>query len=402
MNRIIHRLVARGVARAIAPALRYAARLEEVDRLPEDDGLLKALLEGEAAGEGPVHYLLNGHFNHDTDLVTRLKGLHARMARGDRVVAVCYGTLLRGVAARFGLTVVAASRENTVTRYDVADIARLAGFEMVLLRRPRVLGFCVAWVVYLRPVKPDPMPPSVSVIVPARNEAGNIPRLFDEMPRFPGPTEIILVEGHSTDGTADAIRGEMERRQPLPGTTWHALTQPGSGKDDAVCHGLRHATGELCVILDADLTVPPAMLLRFYETCRDGLADFVNGSRLLYPVAGEEMRFFNRVGNVLFVHLLSRVLGMRVTDALCGTKLFRRDDWLRMRRWRERFGSGDPFGDFDLLFACADLAIGCVNLPVQYATRTYGSTNIHRFRSGWSLLRMTLRGVVWFRLKGPA
>lgn len=396
----LHSLVTGAVARAVQPALRFAGRLEEPARLPDDDGLLYRMLEGVPACEGgPTHYLLNGNFNHELDIVARLRELRRRMKRNDRVVAVCYATFFRVVAARMGLTVAVKSRENTLTRHDVADLAKLSGFEAVMLRRARVLGYSVAWVVYLRPVKPDRRPPSLSVIVPARNEAGNIHRVFDEMPPFPCPTEVLFVEGNSSDDTAAVIQNLIAERTPPKGVTYRFLQQPGKGKNDAVIHAVNQAIGEVCVILDADLTVPPERLPDFYHTYRRGLADFVNGSRLLYPIEGDEMRLINRFGNVFFAKFLSLVLRIRLTDSLCGTKLFRRDDWIRSRRWREVFGDHDPFGDFDLLFSIADMGVGAINLPVHYKMRTYGATNISRFRDGIRLFRMVLRGIVWFHLK---
>jgi len=415
VKRLGHAMVTAAVARVVRPALRYASHLEVVEPLEQDDGLLADLLArggavparaGKPDGEpGPVHYLLNGHLDHDLDIVARLSALHQRMRRGDRVVAVSYATTFRAAAVRLGLTVVAGSRHNALTSHDLAELARLSGFEVVMRWRVAPWGmFSLASVIYLRPIRPEADYPSISVIVPLCNEEGHVQRLFDELPRFPGPAEFLFVEGQSTDDTVAAVRREIAAVPPdppdlpavRPAATWRLLRQPGKGKNDAVTHGLLHASGEVCVILDADLSVPPALLLEFYTAYLEGVADFVNGSRLLYPIEGGGMRLVNRMGNVLFARLLSWTLHLHVTDALCGTKLFRRDDWRRMCAWREAFGAHDPFGDFDLLFATADLGIGCVNLPVRYRRRTYGHTNIHRFRDGLLLLGMVLRGVEWF------
>ena len=396
----VHRIVTRAVARAICPAARFAGRVEQPARLPQDDGLLFDTVAPEAGyPDGPVHYLLNGNLNHEMDIVSRLRELKGTMRRGDRVVAVCYATLFHVLAARLGLTVVNKSQTNTLTRHDLEDLACLAGFEVVYLRRARILGFSVAWVVYFRPIIVDPEPPSLSIIVPARNEAGNIHHAFERIPDFPAPTEVLFVEGNSQDDTAEVIERCIADTTPPEHVTYRFLKQPGKGKNDAVIHALENATGEVCVILDADLTVPPEKLPDFYNAYAKGEADFVNGSRLLYPIEGNEMRLVNRFGNVFFAKFLSLVLRIRITDSLCGTKLFRKDDWQRTQAWRKAFNSPDPFGDFDLLFANADMAVGNVNLPIHYRLRTYGDTNISRFRDGFVLFRMVLQGIWWFHFK---
>jgi glycosyltransferase involved in cell wall biosynthesis len=174
--------------------------------------------------------------------------------------------------------------------------------------------------------------------------------------------------------------------------------QEGTGKGDAVRLGFRHATGDLLTILDADLTVPPVQLVRFYEAYRRGHGEFVNGSRLVYSAEQGAMRFLNRLGNVFFAKLLSAVISVRVGDSLCGTKLFARHDHARFSAWRRDFGDFDPFGDFELLFPAAILGLAIVDVPVKYGARSYGDTNISRFRHGWMLLKMTIVGFVRVRL----
>ncbi len=176
-----------------------------------------------------------------------------------------------------------------------------------------------------------------------------------------------------------------------------AFQQTGQGKSDAVRLGFQRARGDLMTILDADLTMPPELLHRFYDAWCDGRADFVNGSRLTYPMEGEAMRFLNRLGNLFFARAVSAVLDARLGDTLCGTKLLARVDYERMVRWRSDFGDFDPFGDFELLFPAAVLGLGTVDVPIAYRARTYGSTNILRFRHGLMLLKMTLIGL--FRVR---
>lgn len=228
---------------------------------------------------------------------------------------------------------------------------------------------------------------SVSVIVPARNEAGNVPAIFDRTPEMGRGTELILVEGHSQDGTWEAIQRELAAH---PERRSMALRQTGNGKGDAVRLGFSAASGDVLMILDADLTVPPEDLPRFYAAIRSGRGEFVNGVRLVYPMERQAMRFANLVGNKFFGLAFSWLLGQSVKDTLCGTKVLRRLDYETLAANRSHFGDFDPFGDFDLLFGAARLNLAIVDLPVRYRERTYGTTNIQRWRHGLLLLRMCL------------
>jgi glycosyltransferase involved in cell wall biosynthesis len=271
-------------------------------------------------------------------------------------------------------------------------------------------------VTILRPVIAEPAGnrPSLSIIIPARNERGNIAQALSRLPDFGGAqVEVIFVEGHSTDGTWEEIervvamyaQTEVPHPGPLPEGEGvqrrrvRALRQTGRGKGDAVRLGFAAATCDLLTILDADLTMPPEALQEFYEAYREGRGDFINGDRLSMPMEHGAMRPLNKLGNRFFAWALSHVLETPLGDCLCGTKLFARHDWQRFAAWRDDFGDRDPFGDFDLLFPAAVLALGCVNVPIHYAARTYGTTNIHRFRDGARLLAMTLAG--WWRIKVP-
>jgi hypothetical protein len=234
------------------------------------------------------------------------------------------------------------------------------------------------------PVGPSPAV-SVSVIVPARNEAGNIAGLMERIPRMGSQTEVILVEGNSTDDTADQIRAHIGSRTDL--STLH-LTQPGRGKGDAVRCALDRATGDILVILDADMTVAPEDLPRFVDAMSSGTGEFVNGVRLVYPMQDKAMRFLNLVANRLFAASFSWLLGQPVRDTLCGTKAIWRDDYHSLAAQRSHFGDFDPFGDFDLIFGAARLNLHMVEVPVRYGARTYGETNISRWRHGLMLLEM--------------
>jgi len=238
----------------------------------------------------------------------------------------------------------------------------------------------------IRPV-PGAAAPIVSVIVPARNEAGNIPEVFSRVPEMGAGTEIVFVEGHSSDATFATIRREAAAH---PERRCQALQQTGVGKGDAVRLGYAKASGEVFMILDADLTVPPEDLPRFYEALTSGHGEFVNGVRLVYPLEGEAMRFFNLIANKLFGLAFSWLLGQPVKDTLCGTKVLWKSDYELIAANRAHFGELDPFGDFDLLFGSARLGLKIVDLPIRYRARTYGTTNIQRWRHGVLLLRMVL------------
>jgi SAM-dependent methyltransferase len=232
-----------------------------------------------------------------------------------------------------------------------------------------------------------PEEPVVSVIVPARNESGNISEIFERTPEMGRGTELIFVEGHSQDDTYEAI--ERTRAQ-FPRRPCKVFKQTGQGKGDAVRLGFAQAGGEILMILDADLTVPPETLPRFYEALVSGKGEFVNGVRLIYPMEDQAMRFFNMVGNKFFSLAFTWLLGQPLKDTLCGTKVLWRNDYERIAANRSFFGDFDPFGDFDLLFGAARLNLKIIDLPVRYRERRYGTTNINRWSHGWLLLKMVL------------
>ena len=225
----------------------------------------------------------------------------------------------------------------------------------------------------------------ISIVVPARNEAGNIPKIYDSLPEFSTEFELIFVEGHSEDGTYQVIEQNIAKR---PNIKSKLIKQSTNGKGNAVREGFAQASGDVFMILDSDLTVPPEYLPRFFSAISDGTGDFINGVRLVYPMEDKSMRFINLVGNKLFSLLFSWILGQPVKDTLCGTKVIRRSDYLKISQNRKHFGDFDPFGDFDLLLGAAKLNLKIIDVPVRYQERSYGKTNIHRWRHGWLLLKM--------------
>ncbi|MCM2258434.1 MAG: bifunctional class I SAM-dependent methyltransferase/glycosyltransferase family 2 protein [Vicinamibacteria bacterium] len=228
--------------------------------------------------------------------------------------------------------------------------------------------------------------PTVSVVVPCRNEEGHIPELVRRLPDLGPNSEYLFVEGHSKDNTEQAIRRAIAENPDKP---LRFLKQPGKGKGDAVRHAFAHARGEVLAILDSDMGVAPEDLPKFVDALARGKGEFVNGSRLVYPMEGQAMRFLNLIANKFFAALFSWVLGQQVRDTLCGTKVLYRETYERIAAGRAFFGDFDPFGDFDLLFGACRLNLRIVDVAVRYHARTYGDTNISRFSHGMLLFRMS-------------
>lgn len=230
---------------------------------------------------------------------------------------------------------------------------------------------------------------SVSVIIPARNEQGNIEQAVIRMPKLGRSTELIFVEGGSKDNTLDEIKRVIQKYKNKKSLV---LVNQGKaiGKGDAVRKGFAKASGEVLIILDADLTVPPEDLPKFYQALRSGKAEFIMGSRLVYPMEKQAMRFLNILGNKFFGLAFSFLLDTSIKDTLCGTKILFNKDYEEIARNRFYFGEFDPFGDFDLIFGAAKLNYKILEIPIRYKARTYGATNIHRFRHGLLLFRMVL------------
>ena len=229
---------------------------------------------------------------------------------------------------------------------------------------------------------------SVSIVVAARNEEGNIKNILDRIPKMGPNDELIFVEGNSTDNTWQKIQDlSKEYSSKLNIIT---AQQSGKGKGDAVRKGFSLASKEILMILDADLTVPPEDLPRFYNAIVSGKGEFINGSRLVYPMEKEAMRFFNLLGNKFFAMAFSYVLGQRFKDTLCGTKVITLKNYQKLEKNRNYFGEFDPFGDFDLIFGAARMGLKIVEVPIIYRERTYGETNISRWKHGVILLAILI------------
>jgi SAM-dependent methyltransferase len=299
--------------------------------------------------------------------------------------------------------------QNWLSTDDVKNLLHLAGWEVIKsdprilwpARTPLVDWVCNHWLAPLLPhfcltvtvvarLKPKtaPLPHyRCSVVVPARNEAGNIEEAVKRTPEMGSGTELIFIEGHSKDNTWETIQSVAAK---YPQRNIKVLKQQSRGKGGAVREAFAAASGDLLFILDADLTMPPEELPKFYEAARLGTAEFVNGVRLVYPMEAEAMQFLNMIANKLFGITFSWLLGQKIKDTLCGTKVLFREDYEAIARNRSYFGDFDPFGDFDLIFGAAKLNLRMIDLPIRYRARTYGETNIHRWRHGWLLLRMVV------------
>jgi SAM-dependent methyltransferase len=304
-----------------------------------------------------------------------------------------------------------AHTSNWLSSGDIENLLELAGWESIK-RQPRLLwpvptpvvapllnrlaapllaplNFALFEVARLRPRAPKlsaaSAKPTVSVVIPARNEAGNIEAAVLRTPELGGGTELIFIEGNSTDDTWD----EIERvRLAHPERRIVTLRQTGKGKGNAVREAFAVATGDILMILDADLTMPPEELPKFYQAIASGEAEFANGSRLVYPMDKKAMQFLNMLANYFFGIAFSWLLAQRVKDTLCGTKVLRRDHYERIAANRAYFGDFDPFGDFDLIFGADKLNLKIRDIPIRYRERTYGETNINRWRHGALLFRM--------------
>ncbi len=269
---------------------------------------------------------------------------------------------------------------------------RLLGFGSLLNRfiapLPIIRSLCLRTYTVARSMEVDrASKPSVSVVIPTRNEEGNVEPALRRLPDFGAKTEIIFVEGNSQDGTWDEI---LRQKKAHPDRDIVALQQPGKGKADAVWTAFDAAKGDILMILDGDLTVPPEDLVKFYEALSSGAGEFVNGTRLVYPLEKDAMRFLNYLANHTFARVFSYLLNQRFSDTLCGTKVLTRDNYERLKAGRAYFGDFDPFGDFDLLFGAAKLNLKIVEVPVRYQARAYGETQISRFRHGLLLLQMVV------------
>ena len=341
-----------------------------------------------------------------------LKSLHKLCDRHTRVVVSYYSYFwqpLLKLAEWIGWKMPTDSH-NVLSAADIGSLLALADFDAIrrewrqlvplrlaglgpLINRylgtlPLIRRLCLRNYTVARSLQQLGAPPqSVSIVVPCRNERGNVEGAVARLPRFCSDLEIIYVEGHSRDGTFEEAERVREQYHDLD---IKVFRQDGIGKADAVYKGFDHARGDVLMILDADLTVPPEQLNKFWEAFVSGKGEYLQGSRLIYPMEDDAMRFLNLLANWGFSVLFTWLLNQRITDTLCGTKVIRREDYLRLKQNRHYFGDFDPFGDFDLIFGAAKMNLKTLEIPIRYAARTYGDTQISRFRHGWLLIKMVV------------
>ncbi|HEU0009662.1 MAG TPA: glycosyltransferase [Verrucomicrobiae bacterium] len=406
---------ARGVGVDFSPATLTLAR----ERHPELE-----FHEADAAafrGDERFDYIVLSDLVNDLpDVQALLENVQHSATPQTRLVLNFQNSLWRpllALAERLGAKSLTAS-QNWLSLADMKGLLNLAGWEIIrtetrilwpakaplfepLLNRwlaPLLKHFCLSIFVVARP-RPVPAEDrhyTCSVVIPARNEAGNIEPAVLRTPELGAGTELIFIEGHSTDGTWDELQRVQSKH---PHRRIKVLKQQSAGKGGAVREAFAQATGEILIILDADLTMPPEELPKFYEVLRRNQAEFVNGCRLVYPMQDQAMQFLNMIANKCFGVAFSWLLGQALKDTLCGTKALFRSRYELIAANRAYFGEFDPFGDFDLLFGAARQNLKIVELPIRYQARSYGTTNIHRWRHGWLLLRMTWFGARRFKFR---
>lgn len=370
------------------------------------------------AEAGKSYVVLSDVLGYVPDVQSFMNEKAAELPEDGRLVITQYNVLWEPVlrlASRIGLRI-GQIEQNWLSMGDLQNFACLAGLETVKsgakmimpIYIPFLSAFLNGFVANIWPFsklglfhyvvlrKPEARyankKPSISIVVPARNEAGTIERIARELPELGAFTEIIFIEGNSTDNTFD----EIKRVTALVGGQGAGkrkiiyAKQEGKGKGDAVRKGFAMATGDILAIYDADMTVPAPEMTKFYNAIVTNKADFINGSRLVYLMDKESMRILNFFGNKFFSLAFSWILGQHLKDTLCGTKVIWREDYDKVIAGRAFFGDFDPFGDFDLLFGAAKLNLKIIDLPIHYKERVYGSTNISRWKHGWLLLKMTV------------
>ena len=361
--------------------------------------------------------ILSETVNFAADVQQIFENLHSVSTSQTRLVLNFYSSLWRPVlalATELGLKT-PTPQCNWLSHEDVWNLCELAGWQ-VIKTQGRILypaptegldEWCNRWLAPLLPAlcltvfvvaRPRPLAgtegqrgtaaggePTVSVVVPARNEAGNIEAAARRTPELGGGTELIFIEGHSSDNTWEEIQRVAAQ---FPERRIRTLRQTGQGKGNAVREAFGVATGDILMILDADLTMPPEELPKFYRALTERHAEFANGVRLVYPMEVHAMPFLNLCANKCFGVAFTWLLGQTIKDTLCGTKALYRRDYEKIAVNRGYFGDFDPFGDFDLLFGADKLNLKIADIPIHYRERTYGETNIQRWRHGGLLLRM--------------
>lgn len=362
--------------------------------------------------EGIFDYIVICDIEDIVDVKSLLDSIRKNCGRHTRIVISYYNYLwqpLVGLAEKMHLRIrqkvhnwfAPSDMENLLVHsdYDLVNTKMLILFpyyiplvswflERFLARLPFFRIFSMSRLAVARMNMPEHKDLSVSIVIPCRNEAGNIQNAVERIPMLGGHTEIIFCDDKSTDGTADNVR-EMMRKYPEKDIK--LVDGPGICKADNVWTGFDNASGDIMLILDADLTVIPEELPYFYEAIAKGRGEFINGSRLVYPMHEEAMRILNIAGNKFFSILFSYILDNPVKDTLCGTKVVWREDFEKIKKLRGAWGIKDRWGDYEMIFGAAKNHLKIIDLPVHYMERTYGETKMtNRMKNGWIMLRMCM------------
>jgi len=349
---------------------------------------------------------------HLMDIEETFRRLHI-FCRPDTRIIISYYNFLWEPALRMGEILglkMPQHYQNWLSSNDICNLLLLAHFQVVKLEfrllvpkripwfsnfinryfasLPGLRRLCLCQYIVARPIKQkEKREFSTTILVPCKNEKGNIEAAVKRIPPFGRHQEIIFVDGHSTDGTQKEVNRIIKA---YPEKDIRLMVQDGQGKGDAVRKGFSVAKGDILMILDADLTVPPEDLPKFYMALAEDHGEFINGCRLVYPMEKQAMRLLNYLGNKFFSIMFTWILNQRFKDTLCGTKAIFKKDYEKIKANRNYFGDFDPFGDFDLIFGAVKQNLKVVEVPIRYRERTYGKTNISRFRHGWLLMKMTI------------
>lgn len=386
-----------GIARDRYPGLEF--RLADIEHLQESGETFDVLILSDIVG-------------HLSDIQETFHKLH-NFCRPDTRIIISYYNFLWEPILKIGELLglkMPQHYQNWLSSDDICNLLALTHFQVVksesrllipkkiplfsdvinkyFASLPVLRKLCLCQYIVARPIKQKMITEySTTILIPCKNEKGNIEPAIKRIPSFGKHQEVLFVDGHSTDGTGDEIKRVIKA---YPEKDIKILIQDGQGKGDAVRKGFASANEDILMILDADLTVPPEDLPKFYTALAEDHGEFINGCRLIYPMEKEAMRFLNLIGNKFFSLMFSWILNQRFKDTLCGTKALFRKDYEKIQANRHYFGNFDPFGDFDLLFGAVKQNLKVVEVPIRYRERTYGSSNIRRFRHGWLLLKMTL------------
>lgn len=367
--------------------------------------LIKFLTLGNPESEDFI--VMNNIIGKIKDIQTYFSILKRKVSSNNRIVIIYYNHLwepLLNFMSFLGLRK-HTGKQNWLDEYDIKNLLELSGFEIITSQRrmllpidipfvsnpvnkylaflPFVNLFCLTTYVVAKLKKEFRKDYSVSIIIPAKNEEGNIGNIIKKIPKFGLKQEIIFIEGNSKDNTWGKILEET-RKKHKSYVSVQAIKQRGKGKANAVRLGFKEATGDILIIYDADRTVEEKDLKKFYDVLASGKGEFINGSRLIYPMEKDAMRTLNIIGNKFFSLMFTWILGQRFKDTLCGTKAFFKKDYVKFKRFKD-----DPFGDFELIFGAIRNNLKIIEVPVRYKERVYGSTNINRFKHGLLLFKIT-------------